>query len=37
MWRVFFAVWLIIAGVGVVAVVADPLQKFVPALRHCVQ
>jgi hypothetical protein len=36
LWRVFVAVWLIIAGVGVVAVMANPLQRFVPSLRHCV-
>jgi hypothetical protein len=35
LWRVFVAVWLIIAGVGVVAVMANPLLRFVPALQHC--
>jgi hypothetical protein len=35
-WRVFVAVWLIIAAVGVVTVMANPLLRFVPALRHCV-
>ena len=35
MWRVFFAVWLIIAAIGFVAVMANPLLRFVPALRYC--
>jgi hypothetical protein len=34
-WRAFFAAWLIIVGVGVVAVMADPLLRFLPGLRHC--
>jgi hypothetical protein len=34
-WRVFFAVWLIILAIGVVTVMANPLLRFVPALRHC--
>jgi hypothetical protein len=34
-WRVFFAVWLIIVAVGLVAI-ANPLLRFVPALRYCV-
>jgi hypothetical protein len=36
LWRVFVAVWLIIAAVGVVTVMANPLLRFVPTLRHCV-
>jgi hypothetical protein len=34
-WRVFFALWLIVVAVGVVAVITNPLMRFVPALRHC--
>jgi hypothetical protein len=34
-WRVFFAVWFIIIGIGVVAVMANPLLRFVPGLRRC--
>jgi hypothetical protein len=34
-WRVFFALWLIIVAAGIVVVMANPLMRFVPALRHC--
>jgi hypothetical protein len=34
-WRVFFATWLIVVATGIVVVMANPLMRFVPALRHC--
>ena len=35
LWQVFVALWLIIAAVGVVGVMANPFLRFVPALRQC--